>query len=80
MLGNLKHPDFLRFGASCCIAHAFVLSYVVLAPQLLMEHWHLSRDTFTMLFSGNAFVVMLLCYATPHLIRRFGAFVSIKLV
>tara|TARA_B100001094_G_scaffold326599_2_gene383066 strand:- start:1356 stop:2522 length:1167 start_codon:yes stop_codon:yes gene_type:complete len=68
----LSHPHFLRYGLSCCTAHAFVLSYVTLAPRIIIEQGHASHMTFSTYFSVNAMVVMCLCYAVPWLIHKFG--------
>lgn len=68
----LKEYDFVTFGLCCCLSMAVILSYVTVAPSILIEHYGLSEMTFSLLFALNALIVMSGSFVSLKLIHRFG--------
>ncbi|WP_019102381.1 MULTISPECIES: Bcr/CflA family efflux MFS transporter [Chromobacterium] len=61
-----------RYGACCCAALALIVSYVTLAPAVLIERGGVDATTFGLLFGGNALLVMAASFLGLKLIGRFG--------
>ncbi|WP_108649624.1 multidrug effflux MFS transporter [Dongshaea marina] len=65
--GVVKNPVFLFYSCSCMGAMAIVLTYVTLAPGVLIVKQGMSQVQFALLFGSNALNVMLFSFITPHL-------------
>lgn len=68
----LATPALRRYGACCATALALIVSYVTLAPMVLIERGGISTTTFGLLFGGNALLVMAASFLGLKLIGRFG--------
>ena len=68
----LRHPAMLRNGACSSAALGLIISYVTLAPGVLIGREGLSSETFGLLFGGNALLIMAASFIGLALIGRFG--------
>ncbi|WP_406850413.1 Bcr/CflA family efflux MFS transporter, partial [Chromobacterium phragmitis] len=68
----LRHPALLRNGACSCTALGLIVSYVTLAPSVLLVKEGLSAATFGVLFGGNALLVMAASFVGLGLIGKMG--------
>ncbi|XLM20829.1 hypothetical protein MKD33_00570, partial [Chromobacterium piscinae] len=66
----LRHPALLRYGACSCAALGMIVSYVTLAPTVLIERGGLSAAAFGLLFGANALLIMAASFASLRLIGR----------
>ncbi|WP_031296142.1 hypothetical protein, partial [Pseudogulbenkiania ferrooxidans] len=53
----LRHPALLRNGACSSTALGLIVSYVTLAPTVLIERGGMSTATFGLLFGANALLI-----------------------
>ena len=72
MLQVLAMPALCRYGTCCGAALALIVSYVTLAPEVLMERGGVDATSFGLLFGGNAVLMMLTSFLGLRLIGRFG--------
>lgn len=68
----LRHPDLLRYGACSCAALGMILSYVTLAPGVLIARGGMDAAVFGLLFGANALLIMAASFASLRLIGRFS--------
>ncbi|CCP03413.1 Putativefamily MFS transporter [Erwinia amylovora Ea644] len=68
----LRQPRFFTFAFANAGALGMVLTYVSLAPQVLMTEGQLSALQFSMAFGANGFWIMLVSVLVNRLIRRAG--------
>ncbi|WNN42605.1 MULTISPECIES: multidrug effflux MFS transporter [Winslowiella] len=68
----LKQPRFLAFAFANAGALGMVLTYVSLAPQVLMTEGHLSALQFSIAFGTNGFWIMLVSVVVNKMIRKVG--------
>ncbi|QND82380.1 Bcr/CflA family multidrug resistance transporter [Chromobacterium vaccinii] len=68
----LRHPALLRNGACSSTALGLIVSYVTLAPTVLIERGGLSAATFGLLFGANALLIMAASFIGLGLIGRLG--------
>ncbi|UTH75695.1 multidrug effflux MFS transporter [Chromobacterium sp. IIBBL 290-4] len=68
----LRHPAMLRNGACSSAALGLIISYVTLAPGVLIAREGLSSETFGLLFGGNALLIMAASFIGLAMIGRFG--------
>lgn len=59
-------------GLVCIGGLSFVISYVSLAPVVLIEHLHVSPLSFSVYFGLNGFVILVVSFLVPRLNSRFG--------
>ncbi|QEL57234.1 Bcr/CflA family efflux MFS transporter [Chromobacterium paludis] len=75
----LGHPALWRYGACSCTALGLILSYVTLAPGVLIARGGLPATTFGVLFGGNALLLMAASFVGLRLIGRFCQLAVLKL-
>ena len=68
----LCQPRFLAFAFANAGALGMVLTYVSLAPQVLMTEGHLSALQFSIAFGANGFWIMLVSVGVNKVIRKLG--------
>ncbi|OHX21846.1 multidrug effflux MFS transporter [Chromobacterium sphagni] len=68
----LRHPALWRYGACSSSALGLIISYVTLAPGVLIDRAGLSSATFGLLFGANALLIMASSLAGLQLISRFS--------
>ncbi|CAO96592.1 multidrug effflux MFS transporter [Erwinia tasmaniensis] len=68
----LRQPRFLAFAFANAGALGMVLTYVSLAPHVLMTEGQLSALQFSMVFGANGFWIMLVSVLVNKIIRRVG--------
>ena len=68
----LRQPRFLAFAFANAGALGMVLTYVSLAPQVLMTNGHLSALQFSIAFGTNGFWIMLVSALVNKVIRKMG--------
>lgn len=68
----LRQPRFLAFAFANAGALGMVLTYVSLAPHVLMTEGQLSALQFSMAFGANGFWIMLVSVLVNKIIRRVG--------
>lgn len=68
----LKQPRFLAFAFANAGALGMVLTYVSLAPQVLMSEGKLSALQFSVAFGANGFWIMLVSVLVNKTIRKVG--------
>lgn len=68
----LREPRFLAFAAANAGALGMVLTYVSLAPQVLMTEGGLSPLQFSVAFGANGFWIMLVSAVVNKAIRKAG--------
>ncbi|BEV72320.1 multidrug effflux MFS transporter [Paludibacterium sp. THUN1379] len=67
----LTHPAMLRYGFCCCAALGLIISYVTLAPAVLIARGGLSGGEFGLLFGANALLIMAASFISLRTIGRF---------
>lgn len=70
--GILSQPRFLAFSLANAGALGMVLTYVSLAPQVLMTEGKLSALQFSVAFGANGFWIMLVSVLVNKTIRKLG--------
>lgn len=68
----LRQPRFLAFAFANAGALGMVLTYVSLAPQVLMTEGQLSALQFSIAFGANGFWIMLVSVLVNKMIRKLG--------
>ncbi len=68
----LRQPRFLAFAFANAGALGMVLTYVSLAPQVLMTEGELSPLQFSVAFGANGFWIMLVSVLVNKMIRKVG--------
>lgn len=68
----LRQPRFLAFAFANAGALGMVLTYVSLAPQVLMTEGKLSALQFSIAFGANGFWIMLVSVLVNKMIRKVG--------
>ena len=68
----LREPRFLAFACANAGALGMVLTYVSLAPQVLMTEGGLSALQFSIAFGANGFWIMLVSVLVNKMIRKVG--------
>ncbi|MGE9550001.1 multidrug effflux MFS transporter [Erwinia amylovora] len=68
----LRQPRFLAFAFANAGAMGMVLTYVSLAPQVLMTEGKLSALQFSLAFGANGFWIMLVSVLVNKMIRKLG--------
>ncbi|WP_067701328.1 MULTISPECIES: multidrug effflux MFS transporter [unclassified Erwinia] len=68
----LRQPRFLAFAFANAGALGMVLTYVSLAPQVLMNEGKLSALQFSVAFGANGFWIMLVSVLVNKMIRKVG--------
>ncbi|MCX8955887.1 Bcr/CflA family efflux MFS transporter [Erwinia psidii] len=68
----LRQPRFLAFAFANAGALGMVLTYVSLAPQVLMTEGELSALQFSIAFGANGFWIMLVSVLVNKMIRKLG--------
>ncbi|WP_158784898.1 multidrug effflux MFS transporter [Pantoea sp. BAV 3049] len=68
----LRQPRFLAFALANAGAMGMVLTYVSLAPQVLMTEGKLSALQFSIAFGANGFWIMLVSVLVNKMIRKLG--------
>ncbi|WP_437610646.1 multidrug effflux MFS transporter [Erwinia sp. V71] len=68
----LRQPRFLAFAFANAGALGMVLTYVSLAPQVLMTEGQLSPLQFSVAFGANGFWIMLVSVLVNKMIRKVG--------
>ncbi|HBI06053.1 MAG TPA: Bcr/CflA family drug resistance efflux transporter, partial [Erwinia persicina] len=68
----LRQPRFLAFAFANAGALGMVLTYVSLAPQVLMTEGKLSALQFSIAFGANGFWIMLVSVLVNKMIRKLG--------
>lgn len=68
----LRQPRFLAFTLANAGAMAMVLTYVSLAPRVLMTEGQLSALQFSIAFGANGFWIMLVSVVVNKIIRKVG--------
>ncbi|QKJ87340.1 MFS transporter [Paramixta manurensis] len=68
----LRQPRFLAFSFANAGAMGMVLTYVSLAPQVLMTEGQLSALQFSIAFGANGFWIMLVSVLVNKIIRKVG--------
>lgn len=68
----LRQPRFLAFTFANAGAMGMVLTYVSLAPQVLMTEGKLSALQFSIAFGANGFWIMLVSVLVNKMIRKLG--------
>lgn len=68
----LRQPRFLAFALANAGAMAMVLTYVSLAPQVLMTEGRLTALQFSIAFGANGFWIMLVSVVVNKIIRKVG--------
>ncbi|OON40475.1 Bcr/CflA family drug resistance efflux transporter [Izhakiella australiensis] len=68
----IKRPDFLAFAAANAGVMGMVLTYVSLAPEVLMNQGKLSPLQFSFAFGANGFWIMLFSVLVNKMIRKVG--------
>lgn len=68
----LRQPRFLAFTFANAGAMGMVLTYVSLAPQVLMTEGKLSALQFSVAFGANGFWIMLVSVLVNKMIRKLG--------
>ncbi|MBM6637083.1 Bcr/CflA family drug resistance efflux transporter, partial [Leclercia adecarboxylata] len=68
----LREPRFLAFTFANAGAMGMVLTYVSLAPQVLMTEGKLSALQFSIAFGANGFWIMLGSVLVNKIIRKLG--------
>jgi DHA1 family bicyclomycin/chloramphenicol resistance-like MFS transporter len=68
----LRQPRFLAFAFANAGALGMVLTYVSLAPQVLMTEGQLSALQFSIAFGANGFWIMLVSVLVNKMIRKVG--------
>jgi len=68
----LKQPRFLAFAFANAGALGMVLTYVSLAPQVLMTEGQLTPLQFSIAFGANGFWIMLVSVIVNKMIRKVG--------
>ncbi|AEY00663.1 MFS transporter [Oceanimonas sp. GK1] len=65
-----RHGAFRAYGITCLAAMGTMLTYVTLAPLVLMEQLGLNESDFALVFAGNAVLIMATSFALPRLGRQ----------
>ncbi|WMC10085.1 multidrug effflux MFS transporter [Oceanimonas pelagia] len=65
-----QHGAFRTYGIACLSAMGTMLTYVTLAPLVLMEQMGLNERDFALVFAGNAVLIMATSFTVPRLSRR----------
>ncbi|MEM6159107.1 multidrug effflux MFS transporter [Erwinia sp. P6884] len=68
----LRQPRFLAFAFANAGALGMVLTYVSLAPQVLMTEGQLTALQFSIVFGANGFWIMLVSVLVNKIIRKVG--------
>jgi len=68
----LRQPSFLAFAAANAGAMGMVLTYVSLAPHVLMNEGKLNTLQFSIAFGVNGFWIMLISMLVNKMIRKLG--------
>ncbi len=55
----LRDADFLRYGACCAASLMIIISYVTLAPEVMIDGAGLSPMAFSLYFAANAVILIL---------------------
>jgi len=69
----LRQPRFLAFAFANAGALGMVLTYVSLAPQVLMTEGKLSALQFSIAFGANGFWIMLVSVLVNKMLRKLGS-------
>ncbi|TDR80227.1 multidrug effflux MFS transporter [Paludibacterium purpuratum] len=67
----LAHPAMLRHGFCCCTSLGLIISYVTLAPTVLIARGGVGTTDFGLLFGGNALLIMAASFVSLRTIGRF---------
>ncbi|MBV8046862.1 MAG: multidrug effflux MFS transporter [Paludibacterium sp.] len=67
----IAHPAMRRFGFCCASALGLIVSYVTLAPEVLIARAGLDTATFGLLFGANALLIMAASFISLRTIGRF---------
>jgi Bcr/CflA subfamily drug resistance transporter len=67
----LSHPAMLRHGFCCATSLGLIISYVTLAPEILIARGRLSATDFGLLFGANALLIMAASFVSLRTIGRF---------
>ncbi|MDP5293084.1 Bcr/CflA family efflux MFS transporter [Oceanimonas sp. CHS3-5] len=65
-----RYGAFRAYGIACLAAMGTMLTYVTLAPMVLMEQMGLNETEFALVFAGNAGLIMATSFTVPRLSRQ----------
>ncbi|WP_159084399.1 multidrug effflux MFS transporter [Dongshaea marina] len=71
-LGILKNPLFAFYSCCCMGAMAIIITYVTLAPGVLITRVGLSQVQFALLVGSNALGIIFFSFMAPFVINHFG--------
>ncbi len=69
----LSDKQFLLFALICIYCLSFIMTYLNIAPILMMEYFQTSTLFFSICFGMNAAIISIMSFMLKHIITKFGA-------